>query len=148
MDGTMKTKKLNSERYGKLLAEINPRVIRNDRDLDRLTAVLLALDERSRPTPEEYELAELLTLLIEQYEERNHEIPKATPLDVLRFLMEQHGFTAKDLWPAIGSKGVTSEILSGRRAISVSRAAELGKLFHVGPGVFVDWNAERKAKAS
>ena len=139
----MKSAKLDRKRYGKLLTEAGPRVIRKDKELERFTEMLLRLDERPRPTAEERELAELLTVLIEQYEQRRHPVPKATPLQVLHFLIEQHGLAAKDLWPVIGSKGITSEILNGKRRISLVGAAKLADLFHVPPSVFVDWDAAR-----
>lgn len=148
MGESMKSAKLDAERYGRLLTEAAPRVIRNDNDLDRFTALLLGLDEKLRPTAEERELAELLTLLIEQYEERRHAIPKARPVEVLRFLLEEHGLSAKDLWPLIGSKGVTSEILNGKRNISLAAAAKLADRFHVSPTVFVDWDLAKRAQAS
>lgn len=144
----MRNAKIDSQRYGKLLTAAAPRVIRNEEDLERFTALLLELDERPKPTAEERELAELLNLLIEQYEERHHAIPNATPLQVLHFLIEQHGLTPKDLWPVIGSKGITSEILNGKRGISLAVAAKLAERFHVPPAVFVDWPAAKGAQAS
>lgn len=96
-----------------------------------------------RSSADERELAELLTVLVEQYETRRHAIPKAAPAEVLQFLMEQHGFGAKDLWPIVGAKGITSEILSGKRRVGVATAARLGDLFHVPPDLFVDWESER-----
>jgi HTH-type transcriptional regulator / antitoxin HigA len=147
MEQTVRTIKLNTERYGKLLSAAVPRVIRNDNDLERLTALLLDLDERAKTTAEERELADLLTLLIEEYERRHDPVPTASPLEVLQFLMDQHGIPARDLWPVIGSKGITSEILSGKRGISLAIAARLGERFHVPAAVFVDWSAAKGATA-
>ena len=136
----MKTPKLNPDRYRALLAEAAPRVIRNDKELDRFTALLLELDERPRPTAEERELAELLTMLIEQYEAKHHAISGVSAVEVLRFLMEQHGLSAKDLCDVFGSKGTTSEVLNGKRKISTAAAAKLGLRFCVHPSVFIDWD--------
>jgi HTH-type transcriptional regulator / antitoxin HigA len=143
----MKTIKLDTRRYGKLLSAAVPRVIRNGKDMERFTALLLELDERAESTAEERELAELLTLLIEEYERRKHAVEAASPLEVLQFLIDQHGMAAKDLWPIIGSKGITSEILNGKRAISLAVAARLSERFHVPPAVFVDWSAAKRATA-
>jgi HTH-type transcriptional regulator / antitoxin HigA len=65
----------------------------------------------------------------------------------LQFLIDQHGLTAKDLWPVIGSKGITSEILNGKRGISLAVAARLSERFHVPPTVFVDWSAAKSGTA-
>jgi HTH-type transcriptional regulator/antitoxin HigA len=144
----MKTATLNQTRYGQLLKEIAPCVIRNDAQLEYFTSALLKLDERPRLSREERELAELLTILIERYEEQFHAVPKASPIEVLQFLMEQRNLSAKDLWPVIGSKGITSEILSGKRGISFAAATKLAEFFHVDPSVFVDWQTARNTRAS
>ncbi|MDQ2841750.1 MAG: transcriptional regulator [Acidobacteriota bacterium] len=136
---------LNQIRYAQLLSKAIPRVIRSDKELEHFTALLMDLDGRPRLAREERELADLLTTLIEQYEEKYHAIPKASPLEVLQFLMEQRAMGAKDMWPVIGSKGITSEILSGKRGISVATAGKLGGFFHVDPVLFIDWF---QAKAS
>jgi HTH-type transcriptional regulator/antitoxin HigA len=44
---------------------------------------------------------------------------------------------AKDLWPVFGSKGITSEVLNGKRGISKEMARKLGEVFHVSPAVFI-----------
>jgi HTH-type transcriptional regulator/antitoxin HigA len=131
----------NAKKYSDLLALVQPRVIRNDKELDRFTALLLELDEKLRPTREEKDLAELLTTLIQQYEAKHYPVEAANPEDTLKFLMEQHSRAAKDLWPVIGSKDVTSEILSGKRRIGIALAAKLGEFFHFDPAVLIDWKA-------
>jgi HTH-type transcriptional regulator/antitoxin HigA len=135
----MSTQTLNPAKYGKLLAKARPSVIRNDGDLERLTALLLELDEAEHPSREEEELSELLAALIEQYEREHHALPQSTPTELIQFLLEQRGQSAKDLWPVIGSKGNTSEILSGKRKIGVSTAAKLGDFFRVPAEIFIEW---------
>jgi len=61
-----------------------------------------------------YRLIETLSVLIEAYDRDHHSLPEASAIEVLRFLMEEHGLTQKDL-PEIGSQGVVSEVLHGRR---------------------------------
>jgi HTH-type transcriptional regulator/antitoxin HigA len=145
MDEMKMAAPLNRTRYAELLAQALPRVIRNDKELELFTARLLALDERPRPSRKERELAELLTTLITEYEQKHHAIPAASLREVLDFLLSERGLSAKDLWPLVGSKGVTSEILNGKRGISVPIAGKLGAFFHLDPVVFIDW---RQAKAS
>jgi hypothetical protein len=60
-------------------------------------------------------------------------LPKATPAELISFLLEQRGQSAKDLWPVFGSKGNTSEILRGKRAIGIAPVSKLGRFFNVPP---------------
>jgi HTH-type transcriptional regulator/antitoxin HigA len=83
-----------------------------------------------------YTLLDTLGTLIHAYEEEHHLIPECSGADVLRFLMEEHGLTQSDL-PEIGSQGVVSEILRGKRELNVRQIRALAKRFHVSPGVFI-----------
>ncbi len=135
----MRTRTLDRARYGELLVKVLPKPIRNDKDLDALTAALLELEDSENPSREEHELADLLGTLIEQYEEHRYPIRKAAPVELIEFLLDQRSLSQKDLWPVIGSKGITSEILSGKRGISIAIARKLGEFFHVDPALFVEW---------
>ncbi len=87
---------------------------------------------------EEHSLAPLLGLLgefIAAYEERTYPRPDAPPAEVLRLLMEQHGLKQGDL-PEIGSQGVVSEILSGKRESNKNQIARLSERFGVSPATF------------
>jgi len=77
-----------------------------------------------------------LGTLIHAYEEEHHPIPESSGADVLRFLMEEHGLTQSDL-PEIGSQGVVSEILRGKRELNVRQIRALATRFHVSPAVFI-----------
>ena len=117
-----------------------PKVIHNDTELDRLTEVLLELDEIDRPSREEQELAELLTVLIEHYEKEHFSLRDAHPHEVIRLLLEQKGLGARDLWGVLGSKGTTSNILNGKRKIGPAVAARLGAFFDMAPELFIEWD--------
>src|ERR1700719_741816 len=84
---------LDEKTYGQLLGNTLPHVIHTDEESERLTNELLRLDERENPSPEEKELAELLTLLIDEYEERRYPTRKATPQHTLQHLMEARQLT-------------------------------------------------------
>jgi HTH-type transcriptional regulator/antitoxin HigA len=137
--GTMSTTTidLNEKAYRQLLGRTLPHVIRTDEECERLTNELERLDERERLSPEESELAELLTVLIDQYEERRYPIRKASPRQTLKHLMEARNLTQKDLWKLFGSKGITSEVFHGKRSISKAQARKLAEFFHVGVELFV-----------
>ena len=131
------TIELDENTYGRLLRRTLPHVIRTDEEHDRLANELLRLDERENPTREEQELAELLTVLIDQYEERRFPIRKASPQQTLQHLMEARNLTQKDLWKVFGSKGITSEVFHGKRSISKAQAKKLGAFFRVSAEMFI-----------
>ena len=128
---------LDEKTYGRLLKRMLPHVIRSDEELARLTDELMRLDARDDLTPEEQELAELLTVLIDEYEERRYPIRKASPRQTLRHLMEARNLTQKDLWKVFGSKGITSEVFHGKRSISKGQAKKLAAYFHVSAELFI-----------
>lgn len=101
------------------------------------TDELMRLDGLEDPTPEQQELAELLTVLIDRYEDRRFPIRKASPRQTLHHLMEARSLTQKDLWRVFGSKGITSEVFHGKRSISKAQARKLAEFFHVGVELFI-----------
>ena len=85
-------------------AEVLPRIIHTEAENEHYTAILEDLDQPfDLLSPAEKDFAELLTLLIEDFEARNYELPKASPLDVLRFVMDQHSLKQKDLVEIFGT---------------------------------------------
>jgi HTH-type transcriptional regulator/antitoxin HigA len=131
------TFEINETAYRKLLAKSLPRPIRTDDELKRLTAILLALDEREDPPPEEEALVEVLTLLIEDYEEKRYPLPRVSPNESLRAHMEERELKHKDIWPVLGNKGAATEILNGRRSISKAQSRRLAEFFSVPVELFI-----------
>ncbi len=82
-------------------------------------------------------LMETIGSLVASYEDEHLPIPDASPVDVLEFLMEQHKLTQSDL-PEIGSQGVVSEILAGKRHLNIRQIKALSKRFCVSAAVFLD----------
>ena len=124
--------------YGKLLARAVPRVIKTEEENERMVAELEKLDTRGRPlTPEEENLAELMTLLVRQFEESRYPLGHAEPLEALRVLMEDRGLRQRDLIPLFGSSSVVSDVLNGKRSISKAHARKLAESFHVPAGLFI-----------
>jgi HTH-type transcriptional regulator/antitoxin HigA len=78
-----------------------------------------------------------VTAFVHDYEERNVEIPDASPSEVLRFLMAQHGLRQADLAADFGSQSNVSEVLNGKREINARQARALAKRFGVSPGAFI-----------
>lgn len=126
-----------SREYGALLQKVPPKVIRTEKENEAYTEILYELDQRGKTlTPAEKELAELLTLLIEDFEEKRYRLPRARPLDVVRFLMEQHGLKQKDLVDVFGTPSIVSEVLSGKRELNKDHIERLSERFHVSPELF------------
>ena len=124
--------------YLALLKKFPPRVIRTEKENEACTELLYELDRRSRKlTSAEKALAGLLTLLIEDFEDRHYQLPRAKPLEVLHFLMDQHGLLQKDLVGVFGAPSLVSEVLSGKRELNKDHIRRLSRRFHVSPELFV-----------
>jgi len=95
------------------------RLIKTEEDYDRALSRIEKIMDAKPGTAEADEL-ELLTALVEMYEERRYPISPPNPVEAIRFRMEQMGLNRKDLVPYIGSKSKVSEILSGRRPLSLA----------------------------
>ena len=83
-----------------------------------------------------YSLLDTLGTVINAYEEENYPMPKARGGDSLRFLMDEHELSQSDL-SEVGSQGVVSEILCGKRQLNVRQIRVLAKRFKVSPAVFI-----------
>ena len=115
-----------------------PHIIRSDKELEEYTRALFELTEKQDPTSEEEKAIELLTLLIEHYEgEHDWRVPKAKPVDVLRFLLEQNGLSHRDIASELASESTVSLILSGKRQLNRAHIERLSERFHVSPAVFL-----------
>ena len=130
---------LDEKKYSRLLAKTGPRVIETEQEHKRLLGQVRELMERDEEalSTEEARLLDLLVGLIEQYEEKHHMVRNVKPHQVLAHLMEAQGLTHKDVWRVLGSKGVASEVLNGKRSISKAQAKRLGAFFHVPADVFI-----------
>ena len=112
--------------------------IRDEREyedaVERMNQLLDEIGEdESHPL---YSLLDTLGTLIQAYEEEHYPIPDAKGADVLRFLMDEHDLTQSEL-PEVGSQGVVSEILSGKRELNVRQIRALAERFKVSAAAFV-----------
>jgi len=120
-------------------ANIRPLLtIRNEREYEqavkRLNGLLDEIGTSERHPL--YELLDTLGTLIHAYEEKHHAMPESSGADMLRFFMEEHGLTQSDL-SEVGSQGVVSEILTGKRELNIRQIRALAKRFGVSPAVFI-----------
>lgn len=129
---------LNPKVYGSLLEKYQPKPISSESEYQKsLDAIASLMAKGENLSPEESTLLETLAILVESYEETEFPIPTSSPRNILLHLMEVRSLKQVDLVKVIGSKGVVSEILSGKRAISKSQAKELASFFHVSPALFI-----------
>jgi HTH-type transcriptional regulator/antitoxin HigA len=127
---------LTGPAYAQLLARIPPKVIRTETENDHYVEALYALEQKRVLSREEKELADLLTLLIEDFEEKRYQLPRATPAQALSFLMEQHSLKQRDLVKIFGARSTVSEVLSGKRDVTKEQIRRLSQHFHVSPEIF------------
>ena len=112
--------------------------VRTEADYERAVARLNDLldavgDDTTHPL---YGLLDTLGTLIRAYEDEHVTLPKATGVEALQYLMEEHSLTQSDL-PEVGSQGVVSELLRGKRRLNIRQIHALAERFHVSPAVFI-----------
>lgn len=122
--------------YRQLVAEALPRVIHTEAENERCIAELETIHSRERLSPEEEQLAELLALLIENFEDQHYQLKAAEPVEIVRELMEANGLKQADLLDIFGTRSIVSEVLSGKRELSKTHIEKLSQRFHVSPEVF------------
>ncbi len=103
---------------------MKPKLIKTRKEYrEALKRIEKLMDAKPR-TPQGDEL-ELLAALVELYERENEPILPPEPLEAIRFRMEQEGLKPKDLIPFIGSRSRVSEVLSGRRSLTLKMIRNL-----------------------
>ncbi|MDJ0746578.1 MAG: transcriptional regulator [Xenococcaceae cyanobacterium MO_167.B27] len=123
--------------YSNLLIKYIPQVIKTEEEYDRALKIAEQLTFAKNRTPEEKALHKLIVTLIEAYETENYPMEQSAPYEILQHLMEASGTRQADLVGVIGSSGVVSEVVNGKRSISKAQAKALGEYFKVLPGLFI-----------
>ena len=127
---------IDEKEYAGLLSKTLPHVIHTENENERCIAELKTLLTKTTRTPEELRLAELLTLLIEDFEDKHYALPAASPIDIVRHLMDANNLRQVDMKDVFGSPSVASEVLNGKRDLSKAHIKRLSKRFHVSPEIF------------
>jgi len=112
--------------------------ITNERHYDQVIELMnrIAADGAMDPGHRLHGMFMLAADLVRQYEQEAYPAPDISGVEMLRFLMEQHDLRQTDFAQEIGSQGVVSEILSGKRDLNKNHIAALSKRFSVSPAVF------------
>jgi HTH-type transcriptional regulator / antitoxin HigA len=127
--------------YMQLVREFPLRPFRNDGDMEAAGAMLDRLLDRKTLSEGQQDYLDVLGSLIKDYEDAQHPMPQASGVEVLQFLMEQHGLRQSDLAPMLGSKSVVSEVLRGKRKLNLRHVRRLSDFFGVSADAFI--GAER-----
>jgi HTH-type transcriptional regulator/antitoxin HigA len=123
--------------YVSLLRRTAPAVIHSEKENERCISMLDALDSKGEKlTAAERRLAELLTVLIEDFEEKAYALKPARPIEVLRELMQANDLKQKDLLEVFGTPSIVSEVLREKRGLTVEHIRKLSRRFHVSPEAF------------
>ena len=113
-----------------------PQPITSAAQNEHYTEVLYNLERRGRLSAAEEKYAELLTVLIEAYEEEHYPVRSASPVEVLAELIAANNLKQKDLAPLLGTESIVSEVLSGKRELNKQHIGKLSRRFNVSPAVF------------
>lgn len=84
----------------------------------------------------EIDFLQVLGALIIQFERKHYAFEKPTPIEMLKYLMEEHGLTQNDLAADFGGQATVSLVLSGKRDFTKSHIERLSKRFNVSPSLF------------
>ena len=112
--------------------------IRDDAHLEGAIAMMNRLATGRMLSPGEDMYLQALADLIETYENVHIYIPPLSGVELLRFLMEEHGLQQKDLAPLFGAPSIVSEVLSGKRPLAFTHIKRLSKRFGLPVDAFVD----------
>jgi HTH-type transcriptional regulator / antitoxin HigA len=127
----------DTDRYLDLLAKFPLRPIRREAELDAATEVIHELIDQDTRTVAEEDYLEVISQLVEQYEEVHYPLEEVPDAEMLAYLMEIQSRTQTDV--ARGAKiaaSTVSEVLSGKRKLNRAQIGKLARYFHVEPGVF------------
>jgi HTH-type transcriptional regulator/antitoxin HigA len=133
----MSTATTSRPEYATLLAKTLPAIIRSEKENEHYTTLLEELDHKpGKLTSGEQRLAELLTLLIEDFEEKHYSLKAASGIEALQELMEANRLKQKDLVNIFGTPSIISEVLRGKRKFTTEQIRRLSRRFHVSPELF------------
>lgn len=137
-EGVTQVSRFNKRKYGELLAESVPTVLRTEAEYDRaIEQIETLLKKGGRISAEQERLLDLISALVEKYEDEHFPIEPSAPHEILQHLMEARGLKQKDIVHLFGSSGRTSEAINGHRPISKIQAKALADFFHVSTDLFL-----------
>lgn len=106
--------------------------IKNNKQYDAALARVYALMQKDlKPDSKESDEAEVLSILIKEYESVHFPIPKPNPLEAIRFRMEQMNMSESELSVILGYRSRKSEILSGKRKLNLTMIRKIHAILRI-----------------
>ena len=136
-----------SDKYIQLLQQFPPRPINNDEQLEATQAQIYRLLDKNELTSEELDYLDVLGVLVFEYEQAQDSIPDLYGVELLKVLIQEKQLRQKDLVPIFKTESIISDILSGKRQLTVRHIQELAQFFSLSPAVFFPVRQNTKAIA-
>jgi HTH-type transcriptional regulator / antitoxin HigA len=128
----------DNDRYLELVQQVPLRPIRSEEELDRAIAMIDALLDQERRNSDEEDYLDVLSDLVEKYEDEHEPMPPVVDAELLRFLIESQETTQAKVATATGiSESTISEILAGKRELNRKHIEALSRHFHISPAAFL-----------
>src|SRR5258708_13655786 len=104
---------------------------------DALARVYELMQKDLKPESKDSDELEVLSMLIKEYEMEHYTVPKPTPLEAIKFRLEQMGMSEAELSDILGYRSRKSEILSGKRKLSLAMIRKLNEILHIPAEVLI-----------
>ena len=127
----------HEDRYLELVRKFPLRPLRTDADLDAAVAMIDSLLDQDRLSKPEHDYLDVLSDLVEAYEEEAVPMRRVDDSQMLRFLIENRGVSQADVSKQANiAESTISEVLAGKRKLNRNQIGKLTRYFHVEAGVF------------
>ncbi|WP_036485776.1 type II toxin-antitoxin system HigA family antitoxin [Myxosarcina sp. GI1] len=136
-----------TDKYIQLLKQFPPRTINNDDELEATQATIDRLLDRNELSSEESDYLNVLGALVFEYEQAQAPIPDIYGVELLKVLLEERQLRQKDLLPIFKTESIVSDILNGKRQLTVRHIQKLSEFFSLSPAVFFSLSPNIKAIA-
>ncbi|MGD1909493.1 MAG: type II toxin-antitoxin system HigA family antitoxin [Rivularia sp. (in: cyanobacteria)] len=122
--------------YTKLIVSFPPRPIKSEEDLEKVQNIVDSLLDKEKLTEDEEDYLYLLGMLIEEYEEKQDLVPDIHGIELIKALMVELDMKQKDLIPIFKTESIVSDVLKGKRKMTVEHIQKSAELFRLSPAVF------------
>lgn len=118
------------------LDAIRIKPIKTEADYDQVMAQIDLLID-SEHGSREFDFLEVLSILADDYENKHHPILPLSPLEAIKYQMEEKGLSQQDVAPYFGGKNRVSEVLNGKRSLTLKMVREISKHLNIPPAVLL-----------
>ena len=103
----------------------------------RSSRAYVLMQKSLKPESKESDELEVLPILIKEYELKHYPVPKPSPLEAIKFRIEQMGMSEAELSDILGARSRKSEILSGKRKLNLAMIRKLNEVLHIPAEVLI-----------